>query len=426
MSVGIRMRAPWHIFSPVVLLSALVYFAAPLHAETPKGSNKETVDSNKQKNSKAPAKRGLNDAHPEARRLFQAVSRLLSQTAEQRGKANKLPSESDFLVPPLWRETKERRMQGIQDLLDAALDVVTDVPLVNIQKRIETSRNNISEIEDQITELRERRLSAPDDALLPGILSDTVSSIDEDIVELQKRIDVNRTEIEKAHGDIHQALQKSGVDISRDQIELLLGSVVGGDMIKMVAAFQAARQIDGRLSDLMIESDGEIKTSRRYFAMHAALFAMLLHAQNHIIDKIDQVYMKRMQEILKDIRRARADTRRLLRERNRDDQVRVLESNLKSQAFSERVALFYRDFLKTQRAQLVKARAQTKRDLRIADNTYSTVEASFQLRALIDDAKSSFKAMEMLETPGFDQVFKNEDLRREFETLTEKLAPPSS
>jgi len=45
---------------------------------------------------------------------------------------------------------------------------------------------------------------------------------------------------------------------------------------------------------------------------------------------------------------------------------------------------------------------------------------------LIDDAKSSFEAMQMLEAPGFDQVFKNEDLRREFENLTEKLVPPSS
>ncbi len=242
----------------------------------------------------------------EARRLFQAVSRLLSETAEERSKAHKLPSESDFLVPPLWRETKEQRMQDIQNLLEAALDVVTDVPLVNIQKRIESSRSRISLIEDQITSLREKRLSAPDDAMLPGILTDTVTSLDEEIEDLQKRIRANKKEIDTAYGEIHQGLRKSGVDISRDQLELLLGSVVGGDMIKMVAAFQAARQVDERLGDLMTEAEGEIKTSRRYFAMHAALFAMLLHAQNHILDKIDNVYMNRMHAILKDIRKARA------------------------------------------------------------------------------------------------------------------------
>jgi len=362
----------------------------------------------------------------ESKRLFQAVSKLLSATATERSKAHKLPSESDFIVPPLWRETKEQRMKDIQELLDSALDVITDVPLVKLQKRLDVSRARINQLEDQITVLREKRLSAPDDALLPGILSDTVGSLDEEIVDLEKRIDANNSEIETSKTDIHSALKTSGLEVTKDQLDLLLGSVVGGDLIKMVAAFQASRQIDQRLGSLMASSGGQIKTSRRYFAMHAALFAMLLHAQNHIIEKIDLVYMKRMEEILKDIRKARADTRRLLREKNRPDQAKVLNANLKAQAFSERVAIFYRDYLTTQRAQMIRARAQTKRDLRIADNTYSTVEASFQLRALIDDAKSSFEAMQMLEAPGFDQVFKNEELRKEFENLTEKLAPPSS
>lgn len=374
-----------------------------------------------------PFKRELNAVEDrEAKRLFQAISVLLSQTATQRHAANKLPSESDFLVSPLWAETKESRMKDIQELLNAALDVVTDVPLVNLQKKISAANKRIQQLENQITALRERRLSAPQDSLLPGILSDTVSSIDEEITDLKKRITENRQEIAKTKLDIQSALFASGIEVTSDQLELLLGSVLGGDLIKMVAAFDASRKIDERLAQLMAESDGEIKTSRRYFAMHAALFAMLVHAQNHVIEKIDQVYMKRMGAILKEIRRTRAETRKLLRGKNRDDQVRVLNANLKAQAFSERVAIFYRDYLKTQRAQLVRARAKSKRDLKIADNTYSTVEASFQLRALIDDAKSSFKALQMLEAPGFDQVFKNKELREEFENITEKLAPPSS
>lgn len=375
----------------------------------------------------SPIKRALNSKDDqEAKRLFKAVSKILSQTATQRHAANKLPSEKDFLVTPLWNETKESRMKDVQELLNAAMDVVTDVPLVSIQNRIDAANSRINKIEDQITTLRERRLSAPSDSLLPGILSDTVASIDEEINDLGIRITENKKEITKAKLEIQSALFASGIEVTTDQLELLLGSVLGGDLIKMVAAFDASRKIDERLAVLMNEADGEIKTSRRYFAMHAALFAMLVHAQDHVIQKIDKVYMKRMNSILSEIRRARAETRKLLRGKNRDDQVRVLNANLKAQAFSERVAVFYRDYLKTQRAQLINARRRSRRDLRIADNTYSTVEASFQLRALIDDAKSSFKALQMLEAPGFDQVFKNKELREEFENITEKLAPPSS
>jgi len=419
--VGFHQRMKSKTFAFMMLTSCLVAIAPLTSVAEETSLQKQQAEKNN-----TPDALPLDKNQKEGKRLFQAVSKLLSQTANERSKAHKLPSESDFLVPPLWRETKEERMKDIQELLDAALDVITDVPLVTLQNRLDQSRSTINTLEDQITQLREKRLSAPDDALLPGILSDTVTSIDEEIQDLEKRIAANRQEIEKAKGKIHQALKQSGLTVTRDQLDLLLGSVVGGDMIKMVAAYQASHQIDQRLADLMTQSGGEIKTSRRYFAMHAALFAMLLHAQNHIIEKIDTVYMKRMGQILTDIRKARADTRRLLRGRNREDQKRVLDANLKAQAFSERVALFYRDYLSTQRAQMIRARAQTRRDLRIADNTYSTVEASFQLRALIDDAKASFEAMQMLEAPGFDQVFKNEELRKEFENLTEKLVPPSS
>lgn len=410
--------------SIVASVFCLMINTSPLMAT----DNSSLEDGTEDKNvSSAPFKRELNAVEDrEAKRLFQAISALLSQTATQRHAANKLPSESDFLVSPLWAETKESRMKDVQELLNAALDVVTDVPLVGLQKKISAANKRIQHIENQISALRERRLSAPQDSLLPGILSDTVSSIAEEISDLKKRIAENEKEIAKIKLDIQSALFASGIEVTSDQLELLLGSVLGGDLIKMVAAFNASRQIDERLALLMAEADGEIKTSRRYFAMHAALFAMLVHAQNHVIEKIDLVYMKRMNAILKEIRRTRAETRKLLRGQNRDDQVRVLNANLKAQAFSERVAIFYRDYLKTQRAQLVRARAKSKRDLKIADNTYSTVEASFQLRALIDDAKSSFKALQMLEAPGFDQVFKNKDLRKEFENITEKLAPPSS
>jgi hypothetical protein len=54
------------------------------------------------------------------------------------------------------------------------------------------------------------------------------------------------------------------------------------------------------------------------------------------------------------------------------------------------------------------------------------VEASFQLRNLMKDSSSSFEAIQKLEAPTFDQIFKNEELRREFENLTRKLDGPTS
>ena len=153
---------------------------------------------------------------------------------------------------------------------------------------------------------------------------------------------------------------------------------------------------------------------------------MLVHAQDPTIAKIDTAYMPKLDAIIKDIAAARAKTDDLLRAENRPDQNRALEANRDSQKLADEAAKGYRRYLPQQREQIARARTKATHDLRIADNTYETVEASFQLRNLMRDSSSSFEALQRLEAPTFDQIFKNEELRREFENLTRKLDGPTS
>jgi len=111
---------------------------------------------------------------------------------------------------------------------------------------------------------------------------------------------------------------------------------------------------------------------------------------------------------------------------NRPDQIRALNANLESQKIAEEAARGYRRYLAQQREQLARARSRATHDLNIADNTFETVEASFQLRSLMRDSAASFEAIQKLEAPTFDQIFKNEELRKEFENLTRKLDIPTS
>ena len=364
--------------------------------------------------------------YEQAQRLMKAIDSVLQDTARQRGEARKLPSERDFLMKPLWTETREDREKKIRDLLDSALGIVTDVPVVEVQKRIEGLRNNIRELDDRIVKLREKQVMAPKDGMLPGLITDTVDSLAKDIDDTKKRIELNRDEIAKAKRDIQEALVKAGINLAPEQVDLLLESVLSGDLVRLVAVFNSAKLIDGQLGKLMNASGENIGAARKYFAMHAALFAMLLHAQDQLIGKIDQQYLPKLSAIEADIRAARIRTAELMRAENREDQKRALEANRESQRLAEEAAKGYRRYLLQQREQVAKARRRSTHDLRIADNTYETVEASFQLRNLMRDSAASFEAFQRLEAPTFDQIFKNEELRREFENLTRKLNAPSS
>ena len=377
----------------------------------------------------APAARDPREGDPsyeQARRLMQAIDGLLDDTARQRGDARKLPSKDEFIVPPVWTETREDREGKIRTLLDSALGVVTDVPIVDVQKKIEGLRRNIRELDDRIVKLKEKQLVAPKDGVLPGMWTDTVDSLAKDIEESKKRIEANRGEISAAKGEIQAALTKSGIQLAPEQVDLILDSVLSGDLVRLVAVFNAAKLIDGQLAKLMAAAGDNTGAARKYFAMHAALFAMLVHAQDTTIAKIDTGYMPKLDAILGDIAKARGKTAELLRAENRPDQKRALEANRESQRIAEEAAKGYRRYLQQQREQIAKARTRATHDLRIADNTFETVEASFQLQLLMRDSASSFEALQKLEAPTFDQIFKNEELRREFENLTRKLDAPTS
>ena len=145
-------------------------------------------------------------AYEQAKRLLDSIDDILEETAAQRADSKKLPSEDDFLVPPVFTETKEDREDKVRALLDSALGVVTDVPIVDLQKAIEERRRHVREIEEQIGTLRQRQLTAPRDALMPGVLNDTVDSLQKEIDDLGKRIEDNKLGIQATKGEIQTAL----------------------------------------------------------------------------------------------------------------------------------------------------------------------------------------------------------------------------
>jgi hypothetical protein len=414
-------------FSTLLVTGATAQETTVVPAESSQASQSPaTGDTSKSANAETPDPRAGDATYEQAAKLLRAIDAILETTAENRAEAKKLPSKDDFLIPPVFSETRESREAKIRDLLDSALGIVTDVPVVDLQKTLEDNRKAIRDGEDHIADLKKRQLSAPKEATLAGYLTDTVDSLQRESDEQLKKNDDARATIAATKAKIGEALGKQGIKMSPDQLDLLLDSVLSGDLVRLVAVFNSAKLIDEQLGKGIQGNGDNLGSARKFFAMHAALFAMLVHAQDSLIDKIDTVYMPRLQAIAKDIVAARNDTKKLLGGQNRDDQTKALEANLKSQDFAEKVANYYRGYLLQQREQLAQARLKAAKDLKIADNTYETVEASFQLKQLIKDASASFEAIQKLETPGFDQIFQNQELRQEFDNLTRKLDAPTS
>ncbi len=159
--------------------------------------------------------------YEQAKALMAAIDAILRDAADTRAGENKLPSRDDYIIPPFWKETREDRNAKVRDLLDAALGIVTNSPVVEVQKKVELLRHNIRELEDANVKLKEKQLVAPKDATLPGILTDTVASIDGQISENNKKIEANRDEIKSEKAEIAVALKAAGVELAPEQVDLL-------------------------------------------------------------------------------------------------------------------------------------------------------------------------------------------------------------
>jgi hypothetical protein len=411
---GVQARA----FFGLIMLASV--FPAPLRALAETASQAQPSGTSDKQQALPLDTSGL-----QSQALLSAIDKILRRAAAEREAAKTLPVRDQFLFPPIWTETREEREQAVRELLDSALAIVTDAPVLKLQADIKRQREKIASIKERIAGLRERRLEAPETGMMPGILTETRDSIDKTIAALQEDIKTREADIVHTKHEIGKALAAAGVTLTQDQLDLLLDGVLGGDLLKLVAAFEVAKITDQRLSTLLKQSNEDLKSARRYFAMHAALFALLVHGQEILIERIEKVYLVRLAEITKSITKTGSETRELLQAQNRDDHKRVLEANLKAQEISQKVSAFYRDYLQNQRRLLAQARERTLFDLRVADNTYETVEASFQLKTLMDEARTSFDALQRMEAPGFEQIFRNENLRKEFENLTQKLGPSS-
>ncbi len=367
-------------------------------------------------------------AYQRSQRLFGTIRDILEDAAQARLDARTESGVGTILSRPLGLDAQSRA----ERLLADAFSVVSDAPVTEIRQEITNRRKTIGTLNDRLSRLREDRLSAPEKVQgLTGTITSTIglsstrADIDAEIEDIQSRIAGNENAILEAKDRFRAAMTQTGVQITAEEADLLLDSVTGNDLIRMSAAYQAARGVSRQLMTLMDQSGEDLKQAKRYYAMHTALIGLLVHAQTAFIDKVDNEYLPKIGAIQQDILDTRRDTEKLLSEQNTVRQTEALNANINAQAIAMEASDFYRDHLITQRQEIDASRSKTVRELRIADNTLRTVDASFQLRAMMESATLSFDALQNLQSPGIERIFRNEQLRQEFQKLSEKLAPGS-
>lgn len=329
-----------------------------------------------------------------------------------------LEKEQETLPESAWfgRDQQENKSE-INNLLDEAVSILSISHTAHTRERISALEQKNREMKQKISQYRQAQVSAP----IRSTWKMTVADYEEKIQQLTDLINQSQTTIAQLKTQFAQELSDKGLFITQEQLDILLSSVVGDNIIQSSIVYDNVKQISQQLMDLTVKSGEDIETSQRYYGMYTVLLKTLQHMQHTFINNIDEKYLPKIEQIMANVQDLIASTQNFLRGNLDKNRHQHLLANLEAQNLTIKTARLYKKHLIKQRSQIVIATDKTASDLQIAQNTYKTVRVSGELINLLRTSQKSFETLLKIQVPEL-LVFENLQMKQEFAILTQKLA----
>lgn len=311
-------------------------------------------------------------------------------------------------------EDRESNQEAIDALLDEAVAILSSSDVRHYRERIRILYTEIGEARQAIADDRRRRVSAPEKSLVKR----TVEDFDQAIEQREANIERYQDELVRVRRAFAADLRKIGLDLADEQVELLLSTVVGDNLIDLGIVFDSVKAITAQLEQLVRESGEDLQSARRYYGMYLILLKSLNQMHLQIEEAIAERYLPQIDAIVTRAKALTAETR-ALQEQSPDKAV-LLAANLSAQHLTIQTAGIYREYLVDQGRQVAEARLELERDIAAAWNTYETVRVSGELVGLVRSSRKLLDGLFDRQVPAL-RPFRNLEMKREFEKLTAQL-----
>ena len=346
---------------------------------------------------------------------WERLTGTLTDALNLRDKQDKLPGSSWFP----FREDKNSNAKKINALLDTAVSILVNGEAKDIRNNASQLRDAIAKQRTELDDLRNKRITAPEESRLPWKL--TKAKADERIARLQEEIADNEERLGEINAKLASALKEIGLELDGEQVEILMNSVTGEDLMQNTIVFTNVKAVVAKLEELAQNDSNTLDITRRYTGMYLVLNDLLIHTQEEFMRKIDGDYKPQLKGIIAEAESLRKEA---LSRSNQDvysvEQRKGFAANAQSNALTIQVANLYTELLDGQRASTMESIKSLKLNRDLAENTYKTVRSSGELRGLIHTGLKIFDAVGTLKMPEL-KVFESGVMRLEFEEINRRL-----
>lgn len=317
----------------------------------------------------------------------------------------------------------------LNKLIDEAMALLESRAISSLRTQYRQLEKRIAEEKQKLTRYRsERILAVQDDVsmrtrLMPGetlkaLVAVTRADFDLLIEATEKNIASYEEDRAKTITDISQALSAIGVNLNSDQLEALMSSIIGDDIVGMSVVFNAIKDVTVQLAELTRESGEDLANAKKYYGMVVILHRIIGSMQENFLAKVDSGYLPKLQEYRKTAQANIKESRELIKS---GANATTLQNNIRSNELTIEVIALYSSMLNNQRRKVSEGHKVTLQEMRVARNTYNTVALSSAVVAMIREGQNTFEQLISLQMPDIRE-FQNDQVREEFRNLTARLA----
>ena len=329
--------------------------------------------------------------------------------------AEKISDKIETAPKSAWFSSDKGSLRDdLDDELSDILFLITeDKFAIKYVKIIRKLKDKIKEEEYNITLYKESSLLSSDE------VSETKFKSKIDIAT--KNIKHYNNNIDKIKDALLFNLNSAGIDFTQDQLTVLLSRVDIDNIIQLTLVYNNLKSITEKLGLLMDATKDNIKATKKYYAMFVILSELIVYIQKQYIYKMDNVYLPKIDTIIFEAQKIQIKTKKLISTTKDDNMNSILKNNLKYQKMSLDTAILYKQNLIDQREQIKTALKKSELDLKVALNTFKTVQISFTLLNLIKESSKSFNSLMNIQLPKIIP-FENIEIQKEYNKITDKLS----
>ncbi|WP_218015078.1 hypothetical protein [Cobetia sp. 5-25-4-2] len=337
--------------------------------------------------------------------------------------------EMDTLPEEAWISRDQASARSDMDeMIEEAMQAL-DVPqLSTLRSTYRQVEDKIRESRREISELKEKRILAPDTEVstltrftptdtLREFTASTRGDYDLLIAAHEKNITAYQGELTTLEGKLAARLDEIGITLTPDQVQVWLSSVVGDDVLTMSVVFASIKSVAQQLAELTRDSGENLEYARRYYGMVVMLHRMIVTMQQDFIARVDDEVLPQLQGFADEAQATTREARTLIKQGGSRES---LENNIRANALTLKTINLYRSLVSEQRDRVKTSLTKSQRELAVATNTYRTVKLSAHVADLIRQGVKTFDTLAGLQVP-VATSFENNAMREEFRKLTERM-----